>query len=658
MEKWKKRAVDMLTTLALGRDDPTVIPYHPQKRIISAPEDRFFDRGTPEKHGISSKRLYNMLCELEMERHANIHNLMVLCGDEVICECSADGYDCRSWHISHSMAKTVCGMVIGTLVDEGRLHVDEKLVDLLPEVAYKDKRFPLITVEHLLTMQSGVDFAEAGVVTDSNWTETFFASSVKFLPGSKFAYNSMNTYILARIAERVSGESFLSLANRRIFSPMGINNYLWETSPEGTAKAGWGLYMSAESWAKLGVMMLRGGEFFGKRILSADWVRLSSSVKAIAPEFNGNFNYAYQMWTARMADETLFNGMLGQNVWICPRNDIVVVMQGGNNELFQASPALEIIRKYLGGHINDKLNRKDARVLTEKEVTFFENRRRVRPKERSRGLLCWLGIKPRTAFDEAWTPLLGSYALRTNNVGMLPLIVRAMQNNLNSSLERIDFEREGDELYLCFTESGENFRFPVGLYGYESSIMTVRGERYIVRAMGEVTRDISGETEYRIELLFPETASVRTLCVKHLGDNKISVTLAEMPNNRVVENMLARYSEMSSTIAFGVDIIERRLGEGIVATTITNTFNPTIVAVNTASDGCVFALEEENKRAYAEYNKARLIRTVVDKFFKEDDKSTKKPSESIEQKVKKSVTQVIDKISEKMGLKSKNDNKD
>jgi hypothetical protein len=76
------------------------------------------------------------------------------------------------------MAKTVCGMVIGSLVDEGRIKIEERLVDIFPEVEYKDKKFPLITVEHLLTMTSGVDFAEATAQIE----------------GDHMAYTTKNTY--------------------------------------------------------------------------------------------------------------------------------------------------------------------------------------------------------------------------------------------------------------------------------------------------------------------------------------------------------------------------------------------------------------------------------------------------------------------------------
>jgi hypothetical protein len=138
---------------------------------------------------------------------------MVLRGGEVILECSASGYSVNEWHVSHSMAKTICGMIIGRLVDDGKLLVDTPLVEIFPEIPYRDRKFSFITINHLLSMTSGVDFAEVGAITESDWITAFFSSAVKFTPGTKFAYNSMNSYILARIAKRVSGVSFSELAD-------------------------------------------------------------------------------------------------------------------------------------------------------------------------------------------------------------------------------------------------------------------------------------------------------------------------------------------------------------------------------------------------------------------------------------------------------------
>jgi CubicO group peptidase (beta-lactamase class C family) len=112
-----------------------------------------------------------------------------------------------------------------------------------------------MTVRHLLTMSSGVGFSEAGSVTEYEWTKAFFDGRLSFAPGDNFAYNSMNSYILAKIVVRRTGLSLTDFINTRIFRPMGITNFFLEKGPEGVEKGGWGVHLSAESWAKLGIMM-------------------------------------------------------------------------------------------------------------------------------------------------------------------------------------------------------------------------------------------------------------------------------------------------------------------------------------------------------------------------------------------------------------------
>ncbi len=625
MEKWKKRSVDLLTSLAFGsKGSPSVIPYYPQKTKVSGSEERYFVRSTPERHGISSKRIYNMLCELEGENRANIHNLMVVCENEVISECSRDGYNVNVWHLSHSMSKSVTGMAIGMLFDDGALSPDRKLVDIFPEIPYKDKSFPLITVEHLLAMTSGVTFGEAGSVTETNWTEAFFASPVKFVPGSDFAYNSMNSYILARIVERLTGQGLCAFLEKRLFSPLHIENYFWELSPEGVEKGGWGLYMSPESWAKLGQMILQDGYFEERVILSEKWVEKSTKKQANSPEINGDFNYGYQMWVGRSSEEILFNGMLGQNVWISPKNNIVVVINCGNNELFQNSPALEIIRKYLGCDIRDSVfNRKDIKVLHERETKFFDCRRWVTPLQKKHGLLYWLGVRNRTAYDGKWDDALGEYVFAANNVGILPLFVRGMQNNLNSSLESLKLERWGSGVYLTFRESGENYRVEIGLYEYKDAVLDFRGEQYMVKVMGEAIINADGGEEYRIEFLFPELPNTRFIRICPEGEGRMQVEFTEIPNNRIADMLLDRVPVASPALGFGLDILERRFGEGFINRKVENTFAPILIGADKASPDFDMIVEEEAARAAEQSRTVRLLRAFVDRFFKDEDSAEK-----------------------------------
>lgn len=625
MEKWKRRAVNLLSALAFGSDGtPSVIPYYPQKTKISSHEHKYFARSVPERHGISSRRIYSMLCSLETEPRANVQGLMVLCGGEVISECARDGYDLNMWRLSHSMSKTVTGMAIGMLVDEGKLRLTERLVDIFPEIPYKDKNFPQITVEHLLAMTSGVTFGEAGSVTEAEWTRAFFNSPLKFVPGSAFAYNSMNSYILARIVVQRSGEGLVDFLTPRLFLPLHITNRFWELSPEGYEKGGWGLYMSVESWAKLGQLVLRGGVFDGVRILSEHWVDESTKKQANSPVINGDFNYGYHLWVDRADEDVLFNGMLGQNVWICPKNDIVVVMICGNNELFQDSPALEIIRKHLGGDIYDgDFDRRDLRVLHERETRFFDYRRAVMPLEKKHGLLYWLGVRNRTAYDEKWDDLIGEYAFADNNVGFLPLFVRGMQNNLESHLERMKFERYKDGLYLTFRESGEYYRVEIGLYEYKEAVLNFRGERYIVRIMGEAVVDTHGECEYRIEAIFAELPNVRMIRIRHVEADKIRVEFTENPNNRMADALLER-ATAAPPLSIGLDLLERRFGDGFINRKVEDVFAPVLVGANISSERFDKIISDERARAAEQSKTVKLIRSLVSRFFGDEERTEEK----------------------------------
>lgn len=642
MEKWKKRSIDLLTSLAFGTDGtPSVVPYYPQKTRVSGAEERFFRRATPESHGISSKRIYNMLASLEAEKRANIHNLVILAGGEVISECSKDGYGVNIAHLSHSMSKTVTGMIIGILHADGLVSLDDALIDIFPEIPYRDKRFADITVRHLLTMTSGVDFGEAGSITESRWTEAFFSSSMRFAPGSRFAYNSMNSYMLARIAERVGGRRFADIAEERFFAPLEIRNYLWEKSPEGTEKGGWGLYMSAESWAKVGYMLLSGGVFRERRILPREWVESSVRDGADTGYVSGDFDYGYQLWYSRDGGEYLFNGMLGQNVWICPKNDIVAVVMSGNNELFQDSPALEIIRRHLGGEINDELHRADYKVLKERETEFLDSRRWVRPREKKRGFFYWLGIRQRESFDKLWNAVLGEYRFGKNNDGMLPLVVRAMQNNLNSSLESLSLFRRNSELYLTFVESGVKHVLPVGLYEPRGTVLDFRGEKYIVRCMGEAILLSDGSVEYRVELVFPELPNTRMLKITRDGEDKIKLELFETPNNKIVENLLARVASFSSVASVSMEIIERRFGDGIIASTLRRAFCPMLIGASIDSPDCDRIVSEETERRRSESRAVKLIRAVIDRFFKDSKEPQEEENDSQKSPQKKNLIEEI-----------------
>ena len=623
MDRWIKRAVELATGLIFtGRQNPSVVPFYPQKTEISGYEKPYFPRTAPEKCGVSSGRLLAMLRELEADRRVNVHSLICLKGGKVICECSHPGYDVNLWHLSHSMTKTVTGMAIGILVDDGKLSIDERLVDLLPGYEYKDEKIAQITVRHLLTMTSGVRFSEAGSVTETKWTEAFFASSCAFIPGTEFAYNSMNSYILARIVTRLAGKSLTDFLDERLFMPLGITNRFWEKSREGVEKGGWGLYLSCESWAKLGYMMLLGGVFEDTRILSEGWVEQSHQRHAKTPESIGHFDYGYQMWSSRDDDGYLFNGMLGQNVWICPKNGIVAVITSGNNEMFQNSPARAIVEKYLAEDLTNDLSCGfDGNVgdLRYAEKHFFEGRHKIRPYTPKRGLAYRLGLKSCGAYPREWDELMGEYHFAKNNVGMMPIIVRAMQNNLCGMIERVELYRDGDAVFFAYTECGISYRLEVGFSDFKENVIDFNGERYIVRVIGEAMEDEDRNTVYKLELLFPELPNTRMIKLT-LGDGgRLVMRLSEMPDERIAERLLKELDGTNPRMSAYMHIIEKRLGKNVANKRVKDTFSPTLIGARTGSTDYAAILEEENEKQRLAAKSIRWLDALVERLLHDDE---------------------------------------
>lgn len=593
------KAIELIMGLAFtNKTNPAVIPYIPSKTSISDYELKHFHRTTPERRGISSRRIYDMLSAIEENQSANVHNIMILKDGEVISECSAPGYDINIRHLSHSMSKTLTGMAVGLLVCDGALSLNTRLVDIFPEMKYTDKRFENITVHTLLNMTTGNPFSEAGTVTENEWTKAFFESKLSFAPGSDFSYNSMNSYILAKIVVRISGVSLESFIESRIFRPLEIKNYLFEVGPEGIEKGGWGVHLSPESWAKLGVMMLGGGVFEGKRVLPRAWVAKSTSTQMKVPDKVGDYNYGYQLWVHRKSSSFLFNGMLGQNVWVCPKNNIVVAVNCENNELFQKSAVLEIIERYLDTNVSSDPYYKNALPqLRERERTFFESRLWLTPKAPKKGLTYKLGLRSRTPFDSNFSKILGTYTFAQNNQGILPVFIRAMQNNYTGGIESVTFERQGERLFFISREGGINYRLEVGIYAFKTTVLNFNGEKYIVRALGEAAFNDDGHRIYKIALVFPEMPNSRKIKFTFGEDGRLVMKMSEIPNEKIAEPLVEGIYATNPKFAFAVKMLERRLGDRFINRKLESIFSPVLIGADTHSKRYTDILADEKARA-------------------------------------------------------------
>ena len=616
MENYKKRAINLLIELALAKSKhPSVIPYIPQKTSVCKIAAQDLPRRLGGKNYKYSRILRALLEELEAEKKANIHSITVVKDSEIILEASAPGYDVRYTHLAHSMSKTVTGLALGFLYDEGKLSLDARVLDFFPEVSAPDEKYNTLTVYDLLTMRGGSGFAELGTVTEDKWTDAFFESKPAAKIGEEFSYNSINSYILGRIITKITGVSLYEYVAEKLFTPLSITEHFWENSPEGYTKGGFGLYLSPESFAKLGILILNNGTFRGERILSEEYVSKMCEPIADAPNSIGGFDYGMHVWVSPDGEEILFNGMLGQNVWIYPKMNVLAVVNCGNNELFSDSPTLAVLRRNLKLTRDDyTATRADYKHLKTAIDVFFNSRRNVVPKNELKGLLYFFGIKERRPFLEEFTPLLGKYAARSNNSGILPLFVSVMQNNYSGGIETFDFWRDGEKLIFTSVEGGTAYDIPIGLYGYEESVLDFSGEKYIVRASAEVLLDEERHPIFKIELIFPELPNVRIIKITHT-DEGILVRMSEMPNERIAETYFETLTSGGKG-GFILGLIEKKMGEGFIKEKISSIFNPELPMISTLAPGFEERLRVDNERI-AEKNErsASLLKSLASKFL-------------------------------------------
>ncbi len=642
MEAWMKRTADFAVGLALSeRRNPSVIPYRPSKTEIMSAERPTLGRKAPRSLGVSERRLLALIEALEGERSANVHSLMVAVRGSVVLECSAPGYSVNMPHLSHSMSKVLTSLAIGLLVDEGKLSVGTPLLELFPGYTPRDKRFYDITVKHLLTMSTGVRFSEAGVISEEEWTRAFFESEVSFAPGSRFEYNSMNTYILGRIAATLSGVSLSELLNERILRPLGITGFFWERGPEGYEKGGFGAYLSLESWVKIGMLILFRGEWRGRRLLSREWIAECTRPHSKTPDSEGRYDYGYQIW---VSDEgtLLFSGMLGQAVLINPAAETVIAVNSGNNELFQSGRAFSILDSAITKGFAREAGEGSALapLLTHRARTFFEGRRWVREKKHARGLLSRIGLRIRTPYPSEWNSLLARFDFADNNVGLLPVFVRAMQNNLGNCISDISFVREGGRIFFVCRDGGRVFKLEVGFYGYRTTHIDVSGEKYAVSVMGGI--EASGDaTVYKLELVFPELPNTRRIEIRHADRGAVSVKFSEHPDEGIAETFSREILKSNGLASFFIDIAERRLGEGFVSEKLRGTFVRTLVGARVGSQHYTAVLEEERARAREGEASKRMLEGFLERHLRESD-------ERYEPSLRERVTEVFDRIKDKL----------
>ena len=347
-------------------------------------------RSKPEAEGVDSALLNHFYHKITTLPDVDIHHMMVLRHGKVIGELHATPYRATDLHTLYSASKTVTALAVGLAVDDGLLSVNDKvskhLRDKMP--ATLSPALDSLTVRNLLMMASGRLEDLSIFMGDEDWLTKWFQGDFHDV-GKVFHYDSMCTHALAMIVTRVTGKPLLEYVKERIFTPMHIVETDWELAPDGVEAAGWGLRLQTESQAKLGQMMLNGGQWNGRQLVSSQWIhdmtqRYISTSHAVQPKlslwqrflkflrsawhtirswFTGYntddyyLGYGYQTKAIQhpRAESFFAAGYGGQLIYVVPKLDLVIVINGRAAEYGDELNTIyyQLVNPLIGGDVPD-----------------------------------------------------------------------------------------------------------------------------------------------------------------------------------------------------------------------------------------------------------------------------------------------------------------
>jgi CubicO group peptidase (beta-lactamase class C family) len=281
------------------------------------------------------------------EQKINIHSLLLVRNGRVILDACFYPYNCTSVHNMRSVTKSVTTTLVGLAIDQGKLHLTDKMISFFPDItiSHPDPLLQTINIKDLVMMANGLESMgmeqDEGTLQQMEYSNNYmqFAVDRKMAtkPGTKFVYDSPGMHILSGILQKATGMTELEFARQNLFGPLGIKDVVWPADAQGYTH-GWGdLHLMPRDAAKIGYLWLNGGQWEGNQLISADWVKAASKTQI---KTGMDDNYSYGWWISEDSGTVSAAGRGGQSIKVTPAFNAVIVATGAGWDFDKIDPLL------------------------------------------------------------------------------------------------------------------------------------------------------------------------------------------------------------------------------------------------------------------------------------------------------------------------------
>ena len=303
-----------------------------------------------ESVGLDVGLIDALVGEAQAGSFQNLHSLLVVKGGRLVVEEYFGDLGADDLHYTASVTKSVSTLLLGMAMERGLLPglddgvLEMPLSELLPEYSQalsQDPEKGRMTLRHVLSMTGGLEWDEVSFPYDdprNDWVrvrsaedplELIFQQPMAGEPGSDFVYSGGMSTVVGYLLERATDGHPRSFAEEELFNPLGIAEYRWWDLEGGLLDAPGGLHLRPQDMAKIGQLMLNGGLWDGKRIVSQEWVAETTRRHVWNP---GSPDYALHWWCGdfhyqgRSTYLYMASGHGGQKIFVIPDLDMVIVL--------------------------------------------------------------------------------------------------------------------------------------------------------------------------------------------------------------------------------------------------------------------------------------------------------------------------------------------
>lgn len=288
-----------------------------------------WETAKPNRHGMSGSRLAKVRNWLK--RHGSKTGVVVRRG-RLVGEWYFDDATPQSRYNMYSTTKSFSSTAAGLAVAGGKLKLDTKVGEVLPDVRPEGKRD--VTVRHLISMTSGVHNDPGVSAKPDLFGYALYEAPMDNAPGAKWDYNNTGLAILGPVVKQATGKHIDQILNDQVFEPIGIKPDDWEWQRRGKTPLPYsGLHINARALARFGLMFMNRGKWQDRQIVPEAWTdEASRSSQTMNPTYGYLWwNNATGRWPGVPRDAFASLGKFDNSMLLVPSLELIVIRQVGDD---------------------------------------------------------------------------------------------------------------------------------------------------------------------------------------------------------------------------------------------------------------------------------------------------------------------------------------